>query len=134
MTETITSETQALLNRLRNFQLVEISFEPTAFSAHLTFTFGPNVKDIAIQLFEITHFVLSKDPDDNEGCYLINEVTLTKVSDGGLEILSSLNYPFKNRDGSVFFYPSKSLFYLNLEGDICLSVVCGKYQIFQIED
>lgn len=44
MTEIITSETQALLNRLRNFQLVEISFEPIEFSAHLTFTFAPNIK------------------------------------------------------------------------------------------
>lgn len=50
----------------------------------------------------------------------MGEVTLTEVNDGGLGILPSLNYPFKNIDGTVLSYPSKSLYYLNLEGYICL--------------
>jgi hypothetical protein len=134
MTRIITPETQALLDRLRDFQLVEISFKPTEWSIHLTFTFGPNVKDIVVNLFEIAHFILSKNPDDNDGCYMVGEVTLTSITDGGLRVLSSLNYPFKNRDGSIFSYPSKQLFYWHLEGDVCLEVICGKYELFQIEN
>jgi hypothetical protein len=122
-----------LLDSLKHFQLVNIFFESETWSITFTFTFGsnPDTDDIVIKLSEIVQFVWSKKPDDNDGCYLVYEVSLTEINDGGAEILSRLGYPIFSRDGNILSYPSKQLFDFYLEGDINLEVVCGVYQIFQ---
>lgn len=132
----ITPETRTLLKSLRDFQLVNIFFDPTEWSINLTFTFGsdPSISDIVVKLSEIVHFVWSKNLDDNDGCYLVYEVILTEINDGGVEVLSSLSYPIKRADGNVFSYPSKKLFHFYIEGDIILEIVCGTYQILKIKN
>lgn len=130
MTENISPNIQALLKYLRKSQLVGISFEPTKLSMRLEFTVGSQGDDIVIQLFQIIHLVLSKDPDDNKIFY-VGEINLIPIENGGKEILSFLLYPFRERDGSVASYPSQSLFHLHIEGGICIEVICGSYQVFQ---
>jgi len=130
MTEPISPNIQSLLKYLRKSQLIGISFEPTKLWARLEFTAGPQGYDVIIQLFQIVHFVLSKDTDDDE-CFYVGSIDLTFIEDGGKEILSSLLYPFRDRDGSVASYPSRSLFYLRIEGGVCIEAVCGSYQVFQ---
>ncbi|MDV3000150.1 MAG: hypothetical protein N5P05_001756 [Chroococcopsis gigantea SAG 12.99] len=131
MSGTIRPETEAILNKLRYFQLTEFLMNPDDFSSRLTFRFNPDSQDIIVELLDIVHIILSKDPDDNDGCYPVGEVTLTNLKDGGKEVLESVNYPFKNRQGDVFSYPAKELFHFYLEGCIRLQVVCGRYRIFQ---
>jgi hypothetical protein len=104
--------------------------EPTELSARLEFTYGSQEYDVVIQLFQIVHFVLSKDPDDNDPFY-VGRIDLTVIENGGKEILSSLLYPFRDRTGSVASYPSRSLFHLHIEGGVCIEAVCGSYQVFQ---
>jgi len=131
----ITSKTYNLLNSLRDFQLHETFVHPIEWSIRFNFSFGsdPTVRDMVIKLSEVVHFLLSKDSDDNEGCYTVYETTLTELEDGGKEVLSSLSYPIKSTDGNVFCYPSKTLFHFHLEGDLCVEVVCGKYEVFQCD-
>ena len=119
-----------MLDYLRRSQLIGISLEPTELSARLEFTYGSQEYDVVIQLFEIIHFVLSKDPDDNAPLY-VGRIDLTVIENGGKEILSSLLYPFREQDGSVTSYPSRSLFHLHIEGGVCIEAVCGSYQVFQ---
>ena len=131
MTETITLETKKLLKQLSHFQLYKVSFVETNWSVNLTFVFDNNTKDIIIELFNIIHLTMSKTIDDNDGCYMVGEVTITRVNDGGAKILSSLRYPLKNLDQNVLYYRSRSLFHLHLEGDMCLDIICGDFTIGQ---
>ena len=119
-----------MLNYLRRSQLIGISLEPNELSARLEFTFGSQEYDVVIQLFQIVHFVLSKDPDDNAPFY-VGRVNLTLLENGGKEILFSLLYPFREQDGRGTSYPSRSLFHLQIEGGVCIEAVCGSYQVFQ---
>ena len=131
----ISTNTVSLLHYLRNSQITEISISPIDFSIKftLTFAFNTHSKNFVIQLFEVAHISCSKDVEDNEGCYVVYEIKLNEISDGGKNILSSLNYPIKNRNGDVFSYPSKTLFHFHLEGDMCIEAICGKYHIFELE-
>lgn len=130
MPKIISPNIQSLLKYLRKSQLIGISFEPIKLSAHLEFTVGSEGYDVIIQLFQIVHFMLSKYPYDNENFYS-GEIDWTSIKDGGKEVLSSLLYPFKEQDGSLASYPSRSLFHLHIEGGVCIEAVCESYQVFQ---
>lgn len=128
MIEIIPQNIQFLLNSLSKSQLVGISFELTG--VRLEFTSGIQGSDVIIQLFQVVHFMLSKDPDEQETFY-VGRIDLTPLEKGGKEILSALLYPFKERDGTVVSYPSHPLFHLHIEGGVCIEAVCGSYQVFQ---
>lgn len=130
MTETISENVQSLLKYLKRSQLVGISVEPSNLSITLEFTHGTQGCNVIIKVFQVVHFIISKDPDDNDVFYVGN-INLITIEDGGKEILSSLLYPFTEQDGGVGIYPSRCLFHLHIEGGICIEVVCGSYQIFQ---
>ncbi len=83
-----------------------------------------------IRLSEIVHLVYSQTLAD-EGAYFVGELSLTQVSDGGKEVLSTLHYRFFDQNKEVFSYPSEQLFHFHLEGDICLEVVCGAYELYK---
>ena len=129
----IPTSTVSLLHYLRNSQLTEISISPVDFSVKLTFTFAfeSHSRDFVVHLFRLVHISFSKDLEDNEGCYVVYEMNLKKIDDGGKNILSLLNYPIKNRTGEVFSYPSQELYHFHLEGDMCIEVICGKYHIYE---
>lgn len=130
MTEVIPSNIQSLLAYLKKSQLIEISFDPTKLYVRFEFTVGPQGENIIIQLFQLAHFVLSKELDD-EPNFFVGAIDLIPLQDGGKEILSSLLYAFREKDGSVASYPSRPLFYFQIEGGVCIEAVCGSYQIFK---
>ena len=130
----IPSKTLSLLKRLQNFQLYQILISPIDWLIKLNFIFNPSINEIYIQLFDIVHLSFSKTIDDNEGCYLVYEINLTEIDDGGKNILSSLNHLFRNSDGEVFSYPSESLLHFYLEGDVCIEYVCRKCEVNESEE
>lgn len=92
--------------------------------------FAMDGADTAIlRLSEVVHMVLSQTLAD-EGAYLVGELSITPVNDGGKEILSALQYRFSNQNGEVFSYPAVEMFHFHLEGDVCLEVVCGSCQLY----
>jgi hypothetical protein len=136
MTVTISPNTQSLLKSLRKSQLVGLSVDPNHLWVRLEFTygtFGGEADTVVIQLTQLVHFTLSKDPDDDDDdwCFFVGEINLTPIEDGGKEILSSLGYRFRERDGTVASYPSRSLFHFHIEGGVCIEAVCGSYQVSQ---
>jgi hypothetical protein len=130
MTEVIPPNIKSLLAGLRKSQLMDILLDPTKLYVRLTFTVGIQGLNTVIQLFQVAHFVLSKEPDD-EGSFFVGAIDLIPLKDGGKEVLSSLQYAFREEDGSAASYPSCSLFYFRVQGGICIDVVCKSYQIFQ---
>ena len=95
MNLTIAPKIESLLQNLDKSQLVGIDLDPTNLGVRLEFTFGPEERDIIVQLFQLVHFIISKEPDDNDGCFFVGQVALNPLRDGGKKILSSLLYPLQ---------------------------------------
>ena len=81
-----------------------------------------------LELHKVVHAVISQTLDD-EGPHAVGELSLSSVNDGGKEVLNALAYRFLNRDGKAFIYPNNQLYHFHTEGDICVEVVCGSYQL-----
>ncbi|MUL36524.1 hypothetical protein [Gloeocapsopsis dulcis] len=122
MTTLITPKTQALLDSLKSSQLVQVSFEPTKLWVSLEFTFGPEGKNVVVELQQLVHFVLSKEDPDDDGCFFVGEVTMTTVENSATEILSSLSYLFRIQNKNV--QPEQSLLHFHLEGAVCIEAIC----------
>ncbi len=116
------------LKDLKTADLVGISMIPKNIGLRLDFTYGPEVGDVAIELYQIIHLVLSQplNYEETDYCFWVGEVKLQQLSETVAEVLSSLSYPFTNsqqlRTPLIQFY---------LEGDICLEAICQSYKIFQ---
>jgi hypothetical protein len=132
MTTTITPNLTTFLEDLKSADLVGISFLPRTLGLRLDFTFGPEANDIAIELYKIVHLVLSQpiNPDDEGYCFWVGEVEIKTLPNDGSQLLSDLSYHFTNQK-KIIDADLSSKFYFRLEGDICIDVVCGRYQIFQ---
>jgi hypothetical protein len=136
VTVTISPNTKSILKSLRKSQLVGFSVDPNHLWVRLEFTygtFGGEADTVVIQLTQLIHFILSKNPDDDDDdwCFFVCEIKLTPVEDGGKEILSSLGHRLREADGTVASYSSHSLFHFYLEGGVCIEAVCGSYQVSQ---
>jgi hypothetical protein len=116
---------------LKSSDLVGISLNPQTLGLHLDFTFGPEAEDVAIELDHIIHLVFSQplNTDDEDICFWVGEVELTKIEDDIQKYLSK-SYPFVNQN-QVDNTNLQSLIYFHLQGDICLEVVCKNYKTFQ---
>ncbi|AFZ57709.1 hypothetical protein H6G54_17070 [Anabaena cylindrica FACHB-243] len=157
MTTTITPNLTTFLEDLKSADLVGISLNPHNLGLRLDFTFGPEADDVAIELYQIIHFVFSQslNPDDEDICFWVGEVELKKIEDDIHGFLSKLGLthnsrkkkPFKEIVRNIFRKSLKSnpfidqnepvntnlqsLIYFHLQGDISLEVVCKDYKIFQ---
>lgn len=131
MTTTITQNLTTFLEDLKSADLVGISLNPQNLGLRLDFTFGPEADDVAIELYHIIHLVFSQplNTDDEDICFWVGEVELKRIEDDIQEYLSK-SYPFvdKNEVGKTNLQP---LIYFQLQGDICLEVVCKNYKTFQ---
>jgi hypothetical protein len=125
------TENLKILGGFGDAQLAGISFDHEEFWVRLIFRMGSSVKDVYLDLLDLAYFNFSKDPDDNEGCYLIGEVHLKAIENNRQELFSLLRFPFRDLDGEVSTYPSKPLFHFHLEGDVCVEALCGKYLIHE---
>ncbi len=130
----ITEKPLSLLEKLRNFHISDIYVNPINLSVKLTLTFpsDPSIENVYIELEKIVHIAFSKELEENEDCFFILDIFLEEISDGGSDILSSLNYPLHNTDGSVFSYPLQPLFYFRLEGGLFIEAVCGNCKAYEI--
>ena len=128
MTATIISNLTTFLEDLKSADLVGISMIPKNIGLRLDFTYGPEVGDVAIELYQIIHLVLSQplNSEDTDYCFWVGEVKLQQLSEKVPEVLSSLSYPFTNSQ-----HLTTPLIQFYLEGDICLEAICQSYKIFQ---
>ncbi|NEO56617.1 MAG: hypothetical protein F6K54_28205 [Okeania sp. SIO3B5] len=128
MTSTIITNLTTFLEDLKSADLVGISMIPKNIGLRLDFTYGPEVGDVAIELYQIVHLVLSQPLNYEETgyCFWVGEVKLQQLSETASEVLSSLSYPFTNSQ-----HLTTPLIQFYLEGDICLEAICQSYKIFQ---
>lgn len=135
MTEPISPQVESLLEYLTESHIDSISVDPTYYFLTLEFSYGSQGYDIIIRLFGVLHFVFSKplqdkDEDEDKETFFVGKVQLVPITDGGKEIFSSLGYLLK-RKNQEFSYPSTPLYYLTVEGEAFVQVVCQSYQVFQ---
>lgn len=131
MTVATTHNLQTFLDDLQSADLVGISFLPQSLGLRLDFTFGPESEDVAIELYHIVHLVLSQSLnfDDNDLCFWVGEVTLQKLEEDPLQVLSDLSYFFQSDRQNLT--EDSALLSFSLEGDLCLKAICTSYKVFQ---
>jgi hypothetical protein len=120
-----------LADKLKRSSLINCTINSSNFSFHLEFSFGDGKTDVIIKLYQVVHSLISKDPDDQDSCFFIADFSITPLKDGGVEMLSRLKYGFRDPNGAMATYPSRHLWYLHVEGGICIDLVFGAYEIFQ---
>jgi len=110
--------------------LVGISFSPQNLGLRFDFTFGPEAGDVAIELYQIVHFVFSQpfNVNNQDYCFWVGEVELRKLEKDASQVLSRFDYPFNSQ--KITDFNSDSLFHFHLEGDVGMEVVCGNYKLF----
>jgi hypothetical protein len=131
MTRANLSGSQDLLESLTNSQLSKITLDPTGEYLQLEFVSTSDGKDIIVAFYNVIQYTFSRVLDEGQGPFFIGHVTRSLIVDGGEQILSSLHYPFFRSNGSILSYPSRNLWYFQLEGGICLDIVCSAYKILK---
>jgi hypothetical protein len=121
-----------LADKLKGSSLINCTIDSSNFSFHLEFSFGHGKTDVIVKLYQVVHSLISKDPDDQDSCFFIGDLFINSLNDGGLELLSDLKYGFRDPNGEVSSYPSRSLWHLHIEGGICIDLVFCAYEVFQV--
>lgn len=106
------------------FQIVNIVIDPIKLWVELELIDPIALKNHILQFHELAYFSISKDHDDNDGCYTICDIELTR-SHNVKEILSSLGYRFT---GNSTLKEIDSVYHLHLEGDVCMDIVSAEYR------
>lgn len=120
------------LEDLKGADLTGISLIPQPLALRLDFTFGTETYDTSIEFYHLLHQVISQpiNADPYESCFWVGNIEITELKEERNQLLSTLIYPFQNQAGLVET-GSSPLFYFQLEGDICIKIICGSYKIFQ---
>ena len=108
---------QPLPENICYFQIVEVFLEPMELWLKLEIINPINPTElIKLKLDEMAYFSISKTPEDSEGCYQILDIQLSLWEDMDA-LYKKVNYKFYNTP------KIRELYYLYIEGDICLDVV-----------
>jgi hypothetical protein len=121
---------QYLPSDISYYQIVKVELEPIRLCLRLEFIDPISLKEIALELNNMVYFSLSKTPDDEEGCYLLGEIKLSSINVSDREaLLSQLGYGFIANQDINFL---NTMYYLHIEGDICLEAVCEYYKLLDL--
>lgn len=114
---------------LKEYQITAIEVDNTLSSLKVNLT-GGGLKDkpnAILELYNLVFLTLSKDPQDNEGCYLILESKVEWLDLAQAKsILNRKGFHFKN-----YTFHFEKLLYLYVEGDICFDLICSNYKLFE---
>jgi hypothetical protein len=129
MTTTLKVNLKTFLEDLKSADLIGISLRPQNLGLRLDFTFGPEVGDVAIELYGIIHLWISRplNSENEHYCFWVGDVQLRKLENPANPLLNSVSYPFHLNPNFDF----SSLLYFRLEGDIFIEVICEHYKLFQ---
>jgi hypothetical protein len=108
---------------LRSYRVANIELAHEASEAHILFVDDAGAQKILI-LGSLYQFVLSRHPDE-EGTFLLGELTLSKTGAGGEPVLEQLGFGFSDANGKPVAGTGDHLYHLHLEGDILLDAVCA---------
>ena len=114
---------QNKLIKLKNYQLVGIYLDSCLSSLNLEFTLGNPNQDIMLRFTEISDFAISKDRDDDEGCFIVCEASIDLVSQDNPNLLLLNN---RNSDSL-----DTELFYFSIDGGARVEVIFGYLHIFE---
>ena len=119
---------QPLPENISYFQITRLFLDPIGFSLNLEVV-NPikPTQQVKLKLCEIAYFSMSRTPEDEEGCYPIFSIQLSLWEDIAL-LYKKVGYKFfdVSTDGK--------LYYLTIEGDICLDVVSRSCLVINQDD
>lgn len=104
--------------------------DPCAQWLNVEFTSSVGDGDVLLKFFNVALFKFSRTLDD-EGLFVVGAVSLKPYGDGGRDILDSLGYDFRDEGGNPVSFPDRVLWHFHLEGDVCIDLVCEKYELFR---
>ncbi|MFC4879140.1 hypothetical protein [Microbulbifer halophilus] len=78
-------EVQELLSEASNYNLSDVNVSPFLSEVRLNFSGGQSVQNFSLELYRVSFYRISKTAEDEEGCFLIGDLRLTKCRDGGLK-------------------------------------------------
>ncbi|HEY6805044.1 MAG TPA: hypothetical protein VI306_15825 [Pyrinomonadaceae bacterium] len=128
--EKLSSIHQELLKYMESSSVGAIFIDPSGQWLSIDFTSNIGHTGIILKLFNLSLLKVSRSLDD-EGLYVVGEVSLTPFHDGGGRLLNSLGYGFKNERGETISYSDRTFWHFHLEGDICIDAVCENYEILK---
>lgn len=125
-------QSEKKINELNSSEILSINIDPIKFLIKIHFFLPIDGKAITIELKDIALIRIAKDIKDDDGNYFVAKINFQSITaDGGYDIFSKIGYPYFDMDGNVLTYPNRSLYYLSIEGDLCLDIVCGSFEIYQ---
>ena len=117
---------QKKLIKLTNYQLVGIYLDSYLSSLNLEFTSGNPSQDIMLRFTRIADFAISKDRDDDEGCFIVCETSIDMVSQENTNILILQNRKIE--------FPDIDLFHFQIDGCARVEVIFGHLDIFESQN
>jgi hypothetical protein len=119
---------QALLERLNDSELVEMSINPLASSLYLEFS--ASAEAIRLELEGVGYVSFSREHNE-KARYFIREVVLSGIGIGHSALISStLSYSeAKYEQAHSFMDLHHTLYHVNVEGEIDIDVIASRYRI-----
>jgi hypothetical protein len=111
--------------------LFELSYDIFKATLLLKFFIGPDTPNIIVELTNVIHFQASRGIDDDVFTNFLAEVRLVEVTDGGKELFEEIKYPFLNFENQRITYPDRTLYHLNVEGELCLQAISAGYTLYE---
>jgi len=117
-----------IFNQLNNSHIVSVNIGDNL-NTIISFYVEIGDKEIILELQDICLIKISKFLEDKDGSYPVFEFKFQPITDGGKSIFEKLGYSYFTMDNKMFSYPDSQLYYLSIEGDICMDIVAGGYKI-----
>lgn len=117
---------------LRKSQLIDLTFDSSLLWLNLEFVLGQYEKTIVIQLQQLIHLVILKEPDDEECPFYVGDIKLTPLPPGN-NVSDLIPFQYNSKIENIEVSSSQPLFYLYIDGGIHIEAVFRAYQ-FQEEN
>jgi hypothetical protein len=119
---------------LRDSQIIDFCILSNDLSIKINFFIEDN-KELIIHFIDVLVFNYSKLIEERDSCFYVNECEIEIIKNGGKEKFKEFKYPFRNiHNDELINYKDHDLFYFNIEGDVCLSILCGLMKVFYKTD
>ena len=111
--------------------LFECTYDIFRATLLLKFFIMPDAPNIIVELTNVIHFQASRGLDDDIFTNFLAEVKLVEITDRGQELFEDIKYPFLNSENQRITYPDKTLYHLNIEGELCIQAICAGYVLYE---
>jgi hypothetical protein len=118
---------QPSLEILQRTVLLDVSYQVASNTIVLLFESAEEER-YSLQASSVLQLSISSTDDRIERVDVFN-VSVREIHDAGKKDLDRLGYLWHDLDRKAMTHPSTQLFYLLVEGDVCIAIVCGRFEL-----